>query len=101
MSIIDQLLGGSSSGDSTSQNSSNLDTVLGTSPSLGLELSDVLHASNSGAGDSGSTSDFTGIGDLGLGLTAPTLVGINASSDSASSSTMEGDHGGGLLGGLL
>ena len=66
-----------------------------SNPQLGLHASDVLHAESS---DDGDSSSITGIGDIGLGVAAPTVVGVNASSDQSS---MGDDDGGGLLGGLL
>lgn len=97
MSILDNLLGGSSGGDSASQSSNSFDATFGTAPSLGLQTSDVLsfESSDDNGGDS---SSFTGIGDLGLGLSAPTVLGVSSSNKSADVS--EGDSGG-LLGGLL
>ncbi|MCX7317997.1 MAG: hypothetical protein NT113_00335, partial [Hyphomicrobiales bacterium] len=61
--------------------------------------SDILHSSNSDGGD-GDSSSFTGIGDLGLGLSAPTLIGVSSSSDSQDYSSTDSNDGG-LLGGLL
>lgn len=100
MSILDQLLGGSDSESaSTESNETNVD--FGTSPDFGLDLSDVLHSSSheSDEGDVES-SEFTGIGDLGLDLSAPTFLGISSSSDSSSVESSDSDNGG-LLGGLL
>lgn len=96
MSILDNLLGGSSGGTSASESSSSLDATFGTAPALGLQTSDVLSFEASDD-NSGVSSSFTGIGDLGLGLSAPTVLGVSASNETADVS--EGD--GGLLGGLL
>lgn len=103
MSILDNILGGGSGGGNSDQqqSSSNFSSVLGTDPQLGLHASDVLHSqdSNGGSGDSGGdSSSFTGIGDLGVGFAAPTVVGIDSSHDQSS---MGNHDGGGLLGGLL
>jgi hypothetical protein len=105
MSILDQLLGG---GDRESTNvnsdSSTFDSIIGTNPGLGLNASDVLQSSNFSQDDDGDveSNEFTGIGDLGLGFSAPTLIGISSSNDSMSASQSESDGGnGGLLGGLL
>jgi hypothetical protein len=90
MSILDSLLGGSNDGQSTDSSSSSrdLDTVLATSPGVGLHASDILQSSDGTDG-----SSLTGIGEVGLDLSAPTLLGIS------SSSSDDGD--GGLLGGLI
>jgi hypothetical protein len=87
MSILDDLLGGGSG----SSNSTDLNAVVGTSPAFDLNASDVLHSDALG---------ITGIGDLGIGISAPTVVGVSASSDTSSDITASG-HSGGLLGGLL
>lgn len=97
MSILDDILGGGGDGSQSSSNSFDLGSVIGTNPSFGLSASDVLHSESS---DDGDTESFTGIGDLGIGLSAPTVVGVNASSESSSASESD-DGGGGLLGGLL
>jgi hypothetical protein len=88
MSILDDLLGGGSG----SSNSTDLNAVVGTSPAFDLNASDVLHSDALG---------LTGIGDLGIGLSAPTVVGVSASSDTSSDITAASGHSGGLLGGLL
>jgi hypothetical protein len=88
MSILDDLLGGGSG----SSNSTDLNAVVGTSPAFDLNASDVLHSDALG---------LTGIGDLGIGLAAPTVVGVSASSDTSSDTTASAGHSGGLLGGLL
>jgi hypothetical protein len=103
MSILDNLLG-NSNGDSSSSTHDALGagTTIGTDPQLGLSATDILHSQSGGdSGDSGSS--FTGIGSLGLGLAAPTVVGVNASNDLSSDSMHSSTHdcGGGLLGGLL
>jgi hypothetical protein len=105
MSILDQLLGG---GDRESTNvnseSSTFDSVIGTNPGFGLNTSDVLHSSNASSDGDGDmdSSEFTGIGDLGIGFSAPTVIGVSTSNDSVSGSSSESDGGnGGLLGGLL
>ncbi len=100
MSILDDLLGGSNDSTEISSNSSEFSGVIGTNPGLGLGLSDVLKFSDSSSdGEDMDSTSFTGIGDLGLGLSAPTLIGVSGSSDNVSAS--ETDGGGGLLGGLL
>lgn len=86
MAILDTLLGG---GDS----STSLDATVATSPELGLGLSDVLSFDS---GDDGF--GFTGIGELGLGVSAPTFIGVSASSEQSAG---DGGDDGGLLGGLL
>jgi hypothetical protein len=104
MSILDQLLGGDRESTSVNSDSSTFDSVIGTSPGFGLNASDVLHSSNSSSDGDGDMeqNEFTGIGDIGLGFSAPTVVGVSTSSDSASGSMSESDGGnGGLLGGLL
>jgi hypothetical protein len=88
MSILDDLLGGGSG----SSNSTDLNAAVGANPALDLNASDVLHSDALG---------LTGIGDLGIGLSAPTVVGVSASSDTSSDTTVASGHGGGLLGGLL
>lgn len=100
MSILDQLLGGS---DSESANTESNDSMfeLGTSPELGLNTSDILSSSSfESDGEDMEASEFTGIGDLGLGISAPTFIGTSSSSDSASAEQTDSDSGG-LLGGLL
>ena len=102
MALLDNLLGGNGGGNSDSSHDSNdFNSVIGTNPQLGLNVSDVLHSQSSDGGSDhgGDSSSFTGIGDLGLGLAAPTVIGVSNSSDHMS----EGNHdsGGGLLGGLL
>lgn len=88
-------------------NSNDFDSVLGTNPSFGFQASDILHSANSdggGNGESGDSSAFTGIGDLGVDFSAPTVIGVSSSSDShdySSDSNSGGGNGGGLLGGLL
>ena len=105
MSILNQLLGNGSQ-QSASSDSSSFDGSIGTAPGLSLGTGDILSFSSadaSSAGDGGpqsaSATEFTGIGGLGLGLGAPTVIGFSGSnmSDDASSSA----GGGGLLGGLL
>lgn len=92
MSILNTLLGDTAVDTGSTQASA----AVATNPELGLNLSDVLQAD---AGDSGA--GFTGIGDLGLGLSAPTLVGVGLSNDGIGASTTDTQGGGGLLGGLL
>lgn len=100
MSILDQLLGGSDS-TSASTNSDSSDFNLSAGPELGLSLSDVLSSSNmEDDGGDMESSEFTGIGDVGLGLAAPVMIGTSSSSESASTSETDGSDGG-LLGGLL
>jgi hypothetical protein len=83
MAILDDLLGGST----------DLDAVIGTNPQVGLGVSDVLSV---GTGDDGGIG-LTGVGELSLGIAAPTFVGVSASHEGDGSD----DSGGGLLGGLL
>jgi hypothetical protein len=90
MSILNTLLGDTAVDTGTTQ----AGAAVATNPELGLQLTDVLQA---GSSDSG----FTGIGDLGLGLSAPTLVGVGVSNDGIGASTTDAHGGGGLLGGLL
>ncbi|MGE0060739.1 MAG: hypothetical protein AB7T86_01540 [Xanthobacteraceae bacterium] len=102
MALLDGLLGGGilGGGDSASEshNSNDLGGVIGTNPQFGLGASDILHSESSD--DDGDHSSFTGIGDLGIGLAAPTLIGVQASSDSSDAQVQDNDSGG-LLGGLL
>lgn len=109
MALLDDLLGGvlGSNNDSREESvsSSENSTEIGTNPQFGLSLSDVLQSeSKSTDGEDGDSDhqSFTGIGDLGLGLAAPTFLGTSSSNDSASSSETDSNGGGGgLLGGLL
>jgi len=94
MELINNLLGGG--GDNAS--STDLSSVLGTNPQFGLQASDILH-SESHDGNGGDSSSFTGIGDLGVGFAAPTVVGVDFSQDQVSQDN--GNSGGGLLGGLI
>lgn len=98
MSILDDLLGSSNDSAESSMNSSMFDSVIGTNPQLGLNATDVLSSQSSDDGDSES---FTGIGSLGVGFAAPTLIGVSSSSESSNESVTDGNSGGGLLGGLL
>jgi hypothetical protein len=79
--------------------SNDFGTTIGTSPGLGFQASDILHTSNTDGGD-GDSSSFTGIGDIGLGLSLPTVIGVSSSSDSQDYSSSDNNDGG-LLGGLL
>lgn len=97
MSILDNLLGGGN-GSNEQSSADSFESVIGTSPGLGFHASDVLHASSS-EGDDGDSSEFTGIGDIGLDFSAPTVIGLSGSSEQSSSG--DSDSGGGLLGGLL
>lgn len=104
MSILDGILGGNGNGNNEQQSSNSHDfsSVIGTDPSFGTSLHDLLHSSNSnssGDGDSNS-SEFTGLGSMSVGFSAPTVVGVSSSNDSHTASS---DHGGngGLLNGLL
>jgi hypothetical protein len=105
MSILDQLLGGSDQ-ENANTSSHDSDFNFATDPNFGLDASDILHSSNweqdsnGGNGSDMEASDFTGIGDLGIDLSAPTLIGSSSSSDEASYQDSDGGHGG-LLGGLL
>lgn len=97
MSILDGILGRGDSSQ-TSASSDDFNSVIGTNPSFGLEASDVLHSeSHDGDGDHDS---FTGVGSLGVGFSAPTLIGVSSSSEQFNQSESNSD-GGGLLGGLL
>lgn len=82
-----------------SSQSNDFESVLGTSPALGLQASDILQSNQTENGGDDSSS-FSGIGDIGLGFAAPTLVGLSSSSDSQDFSSSD-NGGGGLLGGLL
>ncbi|MCW5694714.1 MAG: hypothetical protein KIT48_20340 [Pseudolabrys sp.] len=98
MALLDNLLGGNGGSDS-SHDSNDFNSVIGTNPQLGLNASDILHSQSSdGGSDGGDSSSFTGIGDLGLGIAAPTVVGISNSSEHMSEGNQDS---GGLLGGLL
>jgi len=100
MSILDNLLNlGGGDSVSGSESSQDLGTVIGTNPGFGLGASDILHSSETD-GDHGDSSSFTGIGDLGVGFSAPTVVGVNFSNDQTDFSQQD-SGGGGLLGGLL
>ena len=91
MSILDGILGG---GDNTqmSASSDSFDSVIGTNPGFGVAASDVLHSElHESDGDHDS---FTGIGDLGIGLSAPTVIGASSSSDQFNQSESDGDSGG-------
>lgn len=103
MSILDSILGGNN-GNSAEQSSSANDfgSVIGTSPGLGLSLDDVLHSSDSSSGNGfEDSSEFTGIGGLDLGFSAPTVVGVSSSNENSSMSESNGGGNGGLLNGLL
>ena len=100
MSILDQLLGGSDQ-ESANMNSEGQNFDFATNPNFGFHASDVLHSSSHEEDDGDSeSSEFTGIGDIGLDLAAPTVIGVSSSSDSSSWQETDGDSGG-LLGGLL
>lgn len=108
MSILDNLLGGNSgNGSEQSSNSNDFGSVIGTNPGFGLSLDDVLHSSDSSSshsdnGDSSEDStEFTGIGGLDVGFSAPTVVGVSSSSENSSMSESNGGGNGGLLNGLL
>lgn len=108
MALLDQLLGGDllggqllggASGDSTlaRHDSLDLDALLATDPKVALKASDVLSAGGVGDDD----ASFSGIGDLAAYLSAPTMLGLGVSSDSASAAHTEAGGSGGLLAGLL
>lgn len=106
MSILDGILGGngllgglSGSGESENASSTSFGTDIATNPSLGLHLQDLLdfNSSSEDDGDSSETS-FTGLGDLGLAVSAPTHIGLDYQNEQYSQTDGEG---GGLLGGLL
>jgi hypothetical protein len=91
MSILDDILGGgNNSGESMT--STGIGTAIETSPGLAFGAADIL-AFESQDGEDGSS--FTGIGAIGLGLSAPTSIGLEASNETYN------EDGGGLLGGLL
>ena len=100
MSILDQLLGGSDrESANTESNESSFD--FGAGPAFALGASDILHSSNHESDDGDTeSSEFTGIGDIGLGFSSPIMIGTSSSSESASAESSDGDSGG-LLGGLL
>lgn len=102
MSILDGILGGNGNSEQESSNSNDFNSVIGTNPGAGLSLNDLLHSSQSSSSDDGDSdsSEFTGLGSLDLGISAPTLVGVSSSSDSSSASD-EHSGGGGLLNGLI
>ena len=50
MALLDGLLGGNSGGSDWSESSSDLGTVIGTNPQLGLHASDILHSEQSDDG---------------------------------------------------
>lgn len=104
MSILDSILGGNSGGGNSVQDSSsshNLGSVIGTDPAFGTSVNDLLHLSHSDSGGGFSdTSGFTGLGSLGLGFSAPTVVGVSSTNDSSNASESHGGSGG-LLNGLL
>lgn len=97
MSILDQILGGSDSA-SVNENSNSSNTEVGTNPGFGLSLDDVLHSKN--VDDDGESSEFTGIGGLDVGFSAPSFLGLSSSSENSSAEQVDGNSGG-LLGGLL
>lgn len=100
MSILDQLLGGSDR-ESASTNSDMNDFDFAANPDFGFAASDILHSSSAESdGDDSEMSEFTGIGDIGLGLSSPIMIGTSSSSESASVENSDSDSGG-LLGGLL
>lgn len=107
MSILDSILGGGGSDEQSTNSSSqtqDFDSVFATSPASDLQISDVLQSSDSSSDEDGTdSSSFTGIGDVGLDLSAPTLLGISSSSsdEQFSSRDSDGNGGGGLLGGLI
>ncbi len=88
MSILNTLLGDTAVDTGNTQ----VGAAVAAKPELGLQLSDVLAADSNG---------FTGIGDLGLGVSAPAMVGVGVSNDGIGASTTDSQDGGGLLGGLL
>lgn len=104
MAILDNILGGGgnngggNSDNSSSTNSHDLNTTFGTDPQAGLNTSNVLHSDSQDGGHNGGSDDFTGIGNLGVGLSAPTVVGVSSSNDS--SDTSHSHDNGGLLGGI-
>lgn len=90
MSILDNLLGGSGS------TSTDIDVAVAAHPEVGLQASEVLGVSTDGGGFVPGV-ELTGIGDVGVGVSAPVMIGVSASNDTAA----EVDDGGGLLSGLL
>lgn len=81
MALLGNLLGDVSS-------STDIGAAIGTSPSLDVSASDI------------NVAGLVGIGDLGVGLSVPTLIGVNVSNDLGLDASA-GASGGGLLGGLL
>lgn len=116
MSRLDSVLGGSNGGNGNNSNaqesssSHDFSSVIASDPSFGTSLHDLLHSSQSnsdsggsnGGGGSSDTSDFTGLGSLGVDFSAPTVIGVSNSQDNSSASESH-NHGGngGLLNGLL
>ena len=99
MSILDNLLGGGNDeqGTDSSSGSQDLDSVFATNSDAGFHASDILHSS-----EGSDESSFTGIGEIGLDLSAPTLLGISSSSSDEQFSSRDSDgDSGGLLGGLI
>jgi len=96
MAILDNLLGG---GDSSQQSTdwSQQDVQFATNPNSHVDAQDVLHSMSNDEGDS---SEFTGIGDIGVDVGAPTFVGVSNASSSEQASNQD-DNNGGLLGGLI
>lgn len=105
MSIIDNILGGGGDQQNTdySNDQNTFDSVFATNPNAGFDASDILHSQSSEHDGSDSEQDsFTGIGDIGFDVSAPTVVGVSTSNSSEQYSNSESDdNGGGLLGGLL
>ena len=109
MALLDNLLGGDSesANQSSNQNSDSFDSVIGTNPDFGFGASDVLHFANESSENDGDDSEsdsthVTGIGDIGFGFGAPTVIGASSSSDQSSTEASNNQSDGdGLLGGLL
>lgn len=86
MSLIGSILG-SLGGSSDSE----LDVAVGANPQLDVSASDVLDVGGGG----GLVPSVSVLDGLDVGLSAPVLIGVHASSEASA------DAGGGLLGGLL
>lgn len=80
MALLDNLLGDVS-------DSLDIGAAVGANPALDVGVSDV------------DVVGLVGIGEIGVGLSAPIVVGLTASNDLSISGSADG--GGGLLGGLL
>jgi hypothetical protein len=82
-------IGGSAGVDSSAE----VDAKVVTDPSLELSASDILTID----GGDGLVPDIS-VGDIGLGFSAPTFVGVSVSEETSVGGSLDGS--GGLLGGL-